>query len=84
MLLLAKTAMAMMLGFVFAILFIGIISSHKVKALEINGDSEYFGEFVDGLGLAEDDMDCVIINGKDHDELVEEMENDDEEGKGKL
>ena len=50
----------------------------------VNGDSEYFGEFVDGLGLAEDDMDCVIINGKDHDELVEEMENDDEEGKGKL
>ncbi len=47
----------------------------------VNGlDSEYFGEFVDGLGMAEDDMDCVVINGKGHDELVEEeMENDDED-----
>lgn len=44
----------------------------------VNGNSEYLGEFVDGLGMAEDDMDCVIINGKDHNELVEEMENGDE------
>ena len=40
----------------------------------VNGNSEYLGQPVDWLGLAEDDMDCVIINGKDHDELVEEDE----------
>ena len=38
----------------------------------VNGNAEYLGKLVDWLGLAEDDMDCVIINGKDHDELVEE------------
>ena len=36
-----------------------------------NGDSEYFGEFVDGLGMAEDDMDCVIVNGKVRDMLLD-------------
>ncbi len=50
----------------------------------VNGNSGYFGEFVDGLGMAEDDMDCVVSDFKSHDELVEEMENDDEEGKGEL
>ena len=45
----------------------------------VNGKSDMFGQLVDWLGLAEDDMDCVIINGKDHNELVEEeMENGDE------
>lgn len=44
-----------------------------------NDQSDMFGQLIDWLGLAEEDMDCVIINGKDHDELTEEeMENDDE------
>ena len=34
----------------------------------VNGNSEDLGQPVDWLGLAEDDMDCVIINGKDRDE----------------
>ena len=38
----------------------------------VNGKSDMFGKLVDWLGLAEDDMDCVVINGKVHDELVEE------------
>jgi len=38
----------------------------------VNGNSEYLGEFVDWLGLAEEDMDCVIVNGKDRNELGEE------------
>ena len=38
----------------------------------VNYNSECFGQPVDWLGLAEDDMDCVVINGKDRDELVEE------------
>ena len=33
----------------------------------VNGYSDYLGEEVDWLGLAEDDMDCVIVNGKDRD-----------------
>jgi len=46
----------------------------------VNGKSDMFGQLVDWLGLAEDDMDCVVINGKSRDELTEaEMENDDEE-----
>ena len=35
----------------------------------VNGNSEYLGKFVDWLGLADDDMECVIVNGKDRDEL---------------
>ena len=38
----------------------------------VNGKSEHLGEFVDGLGLAEDDMDCVIVDGKDRSELRDE------------
>ena len=38
----------------------------------VNGKSDMFGKLVDWLSLAEDDMDCVVINGKDRDELVEE------------
>ena len=30
----------------------------------VNGESEYLGKFVDWLGLAEDDMDCVVMNGQ--------------------
>lgn len=40
----------------------------------VNGNSEYLGKLVDWLGLAEDDMNCVIVNGKDRDELSEEDE----------
>ena len=35
----------------------------------VNGNSEYLGKLVDWLGLADDDMECVIVNGKDRDEL---------------
>lgn len=35
----------------------------------VNGSSDYIGEPVDWLGLADDDMECVIVNGKDRDEL---------------
>lgn len=38
----------------------------------VNGKSDMFGKLVDWLGLAEDDMDCVVVNGKDRDELAEE------------
>lgn len=36
----------------------------------VNGNSEYLGELVDWLGLAEDDMECVIVNGKGRNELI--------------
>ena len=45
----------------------------------VNYNSECFGQPVDWLGLAEDDMDCVIINGKNHNELVEEETEGNEE-----
>ena len=35
----------------------------------VNGSSDSFGEFVDGLGLAEEDMECVVVNGKERAEL---------------
>ena len=35
----------------------------------VNGNSEMLGQAVDYLGLADDDMDCVVINGKDRDEI---------------
>lgn len=38
----------------------------------VNGKSEMLGQAVDYLGLADDDMDCVVINGKDRDEINEE------------
>lgn len=38
----------------------------------VNGNSEMLGEFVDGLGMAEDDMDCVVIDGKDKSEIIED------------
>ena len=38
----------------------------------VNGASEYLGEFVDGLGLASEDYECVVINGKSREELLEE------------
>lgn len=48
----------------------------------VNGESEYVGEFVDGLGIAKEDYDCVVINGKhrweiDEDEELEELEEDE-------
>ena len=39
----------------------------------VNGHSDLFGEFVDWLGLAGDDMPCVIIDGKDRSELETEF-----------
>ena len=39
--------------------------------LWVNGDSEYLGEFVDYLGLAEEDKDCVVIDGKSRNEIDE-------------
>jgi hypothetical protein len=49
----------------------------------VNGESEYVGEFIDGYGLAEEDYDCVVIDGKhrreiDEDEELEELEEDEE------
>ena len=35
----------------------------------VKGNSEMFGQAVDYLGLADDDMDCVVINGKDRDKI---------------
>lgn len=35
----------------------------------VNGKSEMLGQAVDYLGLADDDMDCVVIDGKDRDEI---------------
>ena len=40
----------------------------------VNYKSDLFGKPVDWLGLADEDMECVIINGKDHDELIEDSE----------
>ena len=41
----------------------------------VNYNSECFGQPVDWLGLEEEDMECVVIQGKYYDELVEdEME----------
>ena len=50
----------------------------------VNGESEYVGEFIDGCGLAEEDYDCVVIDGKhrweiDEDEELEELEELEEE-----
>ena len=44
----------------------------KGSYIFVNGNSEYLGTLVDGLGLAEEDMECVVKNGKDWAELVEE------------
>lgn len=38
----------------------------------VNGKSDMLGQLVDWLGLAEEDMECVVVNGKDHNELFEE------------
>ena len=35
----------------------------------VNGASEYLGEAVDWLGLAGDDMSCVVVDGKTREEL---------------
>lgn len=40
----------------------------------VNGQSEYLGEMVDGLGLAEEDYDCVVIDGKERWEIDEDEE----------
>lgn len=40
----------------------------------VNGNSEYLGQPVDWLGLADDDMDCVVVDGKNRDELTAEEE----------
>lgn len=44
----------------------------------VNGKSDYLGQLVDGLGLAEDDMDCVVIDGKCKAEIEEEEELENE------
>ncbi len=44
----------------------------------VNFESECFGRPVDWLGLSEENMECVVKNGKTYDELVGE---DDLEGK---
>jgi hypothetical protein len=49
----------------------------------VNGNSEYWGEMVDEHGLACDDMECVVIDGKerweiDEDEELEEKENEED------
>lgn len=41
----------------------------------INGGSDHLGEFVDWLGLSEEDMECAVVSGKDRDELC--FEEDD-------
>lgn len=43
----------------------------------VNGESEYVGEFIDGCGLAEEDYDCVVIDGKHRWEIDEEEELDE-------
>lgn len=40
----------------------------------VNGNSDKFGEFVDWLGLAEEDEECVVVNGKSREELYTEGE----------
>lgn len=40
----------------------------------VNGKSDCFGNLVDWLGLAEEDMECVVVSGKDRNELNEENE----------
>ena len=40
----------------------------------VNGNSDHIGEPVDWLGLAEEDMECVVVNGKGRDELRDEDE----------
>ena len=40
----------------------------------VNGNSEYLGKLVDWLGLAEEDMECVIVNGKSRVDLAEDDE----------
>lgn len=54
----------------------------KVQHKEEN-HCEYVGEFIDGCGLAEEDYDCVVIDGKhrweiDEDEELEELEEEEE------
>ncbi|ADL35943.1 hypothetical protein bpr_II002 (plasmid) [Butyrivibrio proteoclasticus B316] len=36
----------------------------------VNMESEYFGELVDGLGIAEENKECVVVRGKNFDELI--------------
>lgn len=43
----------------------------------VNGESEYVGEFIDGYGLAEEDYDCVVIDGKHRWEIDEEDDLDE-------
>lgn len=38
----------------------------------VNGKSEYLGNPVDYIGLAEEDMECAVINGIESGELREE------------
>ncbi len=38
----------------------------------VNGESDMLGEAVDWLGLAGDDMECAVVNGKNRQELREE------------
>ena len=38
----------------------------------VNGHSENWGNAVDWLGLSDEEMDCVVVNGKSLDELCEE------------
>ena len=38
----------------------------------VNGNSEHLGDFVDWLGLADNDMECVVVSGKTRSELMEE------------
>ena len=42
----------------------------------MNFESECFGQPVDWLGLSEENIECVVENGKSFDELVEENEDD--------
>lgn len=45
----------------------------------VNGESEYVGEFIDGCGIAEEDYDCVVIDGKHRWEIDEELEDEENE-----
>ena len=45
----------------------------------VNGESEYCGEPVDEFGLAEEDYDCVVVDGKHRFELDEEEEEEEED-----
>ncbi len=38
----------------------------------VNENSDMLGQPVDWLGLAEEDMECVVVDGKEHNELFEE------------